>query len=52
MLTFAHSDDALDVDVMRTDLDLIAKSGFVNVGLRVSWGEKNPLSNRESAQEH
>lgn len=34
---FANTLD-LDMDVMRTDLNLIAQSGFVNVGLRVSWG--------------
>jgi hypothetical protein len=27
------------LDVLRKDLDMIAKQGFVNVGLRTSWGE-------------
>jgi hypothetical protein len=29
----------LDIEVLKTDLDHIAAGGFVNVGLRVSWGE-------------
>ena len=29
----------LDMEVFRKDMDHIAASGFVNVGLRVSWGE-------------
>jgi len=29
----------LDLAVLRTDLDAIASAGFVNVGLRTSWGE-------------
>ena len=29
----------LDMDVLRTDLDTIKAQGFVNVGLRTSWGE-------------
>jgi hypothetical protein len=29
----------LNITVLRTDLDAIAKAGFVNVGLRTSWGE-------------
>jgi len=35
---FANTLD-LDINVMSTDLDKIAASGFANVGLRVSWGE-------------
>ena len=29
----------LDMDVLRKDLDTIKAQGFVNVGLRTSWGE-------------
>ena len=29
----------LDMDALRKDLDAIARQGFVNVGLRTSWGE-------------
>ena len=29
----------LDLDVLRKDLDVIKAQGFVNVGLRTSWGE-------------
>ena len=28
----------LDLDVLRKDLDVIVTQGFVNVGLRTSWG--------------